>query len=68
MYLECLTYPEHSSWGIVEILAFQTQWDIVKDYSLPYVGIQTLNIHSILFDTKAERSLSSGHSVENAAI
>ena len=39
-----------------------------KSSSLACVGIQTLNIHSILFDTKAKRSLLSGYSVENAAI
>ena len=39
---------------------------IVKNKSLACGGIHTLNIHSILFDTKAKRSLLSGYTVENA--
>ena len=41
---------------------------LYKSISLACVGIQTLNEHSILFDTKAKRSLLSAYSIENAAI
>ena len=33
---------------------------------LACVGIQKVNVRSILFETKAKRSLLSGYSVENA--